>query len=69
MVRKALRKTWIQDSLLKVKTLNDTKGEAFDNRTVVIQGIPKYMRAETLLSTFFSDEAGAVVGVELPQEN
>lgn len=68
-VRQALRKTWVQDSLLKVKTQSDVKAEAYDNRTVVVQGIPKHMRAEVLLQQLFGEDAGAVVGVEMPQVN
>ena len=70
MVRKALRKTWIRDSLLKVKTIEDVKAEAFDNRTVILHGIPKHLRAEVILERFFGNEnTGAVVGIELPSEN
>ena len=36
MVRKQLRKTWVSDCLLKVKTPNDAKKEHFNNRTVLI---------------------------------
>ena len=49
MVRKALRKTWLHDALLKIKTSEDVKAEAFDNRTVILHGIPKHLRAETIL--------------------
>lgn len=49
MVRKALRKTWLHDALLKIKTSEDVKAEAFDNRTVILNGIPKHLRAETIL--------------------
>ena len=69
MVKTNLRKTWLHDSLLKIKTQEDVKGEAFDNRTVVVNGIPKHMRVEVVLEQFFAKDAGAVVGIELPQEN
>ena len=66
MVKKALFKTWLHDSLLKIKTHEDIKAEAFDNRTVILHGIPKYLRAEVILKQFFEENAGAVVGMELP---
>ena len=49
MVRKALRKTWLQDALLKIKTAEDVKAEVFDNRTIILHGIPKHLRSETIL--------------------
>ncbi len=68
MVRSGLRKTWIEDTLLKVRTAQDAKKESFDNRTVIVSGIPKHLRTEGILNYFVKD-AGAVVGVELPTEN
>ena len=35
---------------------------------MVLWGIPKYLRADTIVEHFGKD-AGAVVGIELPQEN
>ena len=63
-----MRKTWLHDSLLKVKTSDDAKAEAFDNRTILLNGLPKHLRAENILEYFGSD-AGAIVGLELPTEN
>jgi len=68
MVKSNLRKTWMHDSLLKIKTLDDAKREVFDNRTVILHGIPRHLRAETILE-HFAKNAGSVVGIELPQEN
>ena len=68
MVRSKLRQTWVQDSLLKVRTQADAKSESFDNRTVIINGIPKHLRAEAILE-YFTKDAGAVVGIELPTQN
>ena len=65
MVRSGLRKTWIHDSLLKVRTASDAKKESFDNRTIIVSGIPKHLRSEAILE-YFTKGAGAVVGIELP---
>ena len=75
MVHSSLRKTWLHDSLLKVKTRDDIKQETFGNRTIVIHGIPKYLNSENVLEYFCANinekdrSTGAVVGIELPQEN
>lgn len=50
-VRRALRKTWLDDRLLKVKTLKDRELESHDNRTMVLEKIPKNFTAEELLNT------------------
>ena len=68
LVKSALRNTWVHDKLLKVKTEEDAKKEVFDNRTVIITGIPKHLRADQVIHHFGKD-AGAIVGLELPQEN
>lgn len=68
MVKSALRKTWFKDALIKVKTNEDAKAESFDNRTVILHGIPRHLGATKILDTLFG-KAGAVVGVELPTEN
>ena len=65
MVKSNLRQTWLHDSLLKVRTNEDAKHEAYDNRTVIINGIPKHLRAEQVLA-HFGEKSGAVVGIELP---
>ena len=68
MVRSGLRKTWLHDCLIKAKTSEDAKAEAFDNRTVIINGLPRYLRAEQIIEYFGSGQ-GAVVGIELPMQN
>lgn len=68
MIKSNLRKTWLHDSLIKIRTKDDAKPEAYDNRTVIINGIPKHLSAEAIMK-YFAKEAGAIVGVELPQEN
>ena len=70
-----MKKTWLHDSLLKIKTRDDIKQESFGNRTVVIHGIPRHLTSENVLDYFCGDLkekeklVGAVVGIELPQEN
>ena len=68
LIKQSLRKTWIHDSLLKVKTSDDAKTEVFDNRTVVLSGLPRHLRAEQVIE-YFGKGAGAVVGLEIPAEN
>lgn len=67
MAKSALRKHWIGDSLLKVKTKEDAAREHFNNRTVLVREIPKYLRVEHVLS-LFGTRYGAVTNVELPTE-
>ena len=55
MVKSGVRKTWIKDSLLKVRTSQDLKSESFDNRTVIVSGIPKHLSSEKLLDYFARD--------------
>ena len=68
MVQSALKKTWVHDCLIKVKTADEAKAESFDNRTVIVAGIPKYLGCEAVVDRFARD-AGALVGLELPKEN
>jgi hypothetical protein len=41
-VRRGLRKQWLHDKLLKVKTLKDKKSESFKERTIIVQGFPSH---------------------------
>ena len=68
LVKSNLRKTWLHDSLLKIKTLDDVKAEAFDNRTIILNGLPKHLNTQGILD-YFGPKAGAIVGIEMPQEN
>jgi len=65
MVKSNLRKTWLHDSLLKIKTSEDAKSEAFDNRTVILNGLPRHLRVERIME-YFGKGAGAIVGIEMP---
>lgn len=68
LVKQNLKKVWIHDCLLKTKTVEDAKTEVFDNRTVIINGLPKHLRADQVIE-YFGKNAGAVVGLEMPQQN
>ena len=65
LVQKHLRKTWIGDSLVKVKLDTDANKESFDNRTIIIRNIPTNFNQRQILETFADENAGAVVGIEL----
>jgi len=63
-VKRGLRKTWMYDKLLKVKTLKDRQQETFKERTIIIQNLPSHISPEELsdnLSTF-----GAITSIEAP---
>ena len=51
-----------------MKTSEDAKKEHFNNRTIVINNIPKYMSTEKALD-HFGKNAGKIVGIELPRQN
>lgn len=52
---------------MKIKVTDDLKREHFNNRTIVVREIPRYLRIEHVLGIFGSKH-GAVVNVELPTE-
>ena len=64
MVRRALRKLWVEDRLLKVKTIKDQKEESHKERTIVAHGIQSHLDVEHLAAAFA--RFGAVTTVELP---
>ena len=63
-VRRGMRKHWIGDKLVKVKTLKDVKKEHFNERTVVVTGLPKHFKQIDLLNVFNS--MGAITSIEVP---
>jgi hypothetical protein len=63
-VRRGLRKHWIDDCLLKVKTLKDMKTEAFDDRTIVVNGVAAHADLVDLVNQF--GRFGAITHIELP---
>lgn len=69
MVQKNLRKIWIGDSPVKAKIDSDANKEMYDNRTILIRGIPNHFNSRHILETFGGENGGAVVGIELPTEN
>lgn len=68
MAKSALRKEWLEDCLVKVKVTEDVQREHFNNRTVLIREIPRYLRVEHLIS-LFGTKFGAVTNIELPTES
>ena len=68
MVSKQLRKKWVSDCILKVKTVNDVKKEHFNNRTIVIMNIPGHLGTDKAMEAFGKD-SGKIVGIELPKQN
>ena len=68
LVQKKLKKVWLGDCLLRVKTQSDAKREHFNNRTIIIQNIPKHLTSDRALEVF-GKEAGTIVGIELPRQN
>jgi len=64
MVRRALRKLWVEDRLLKVKTIKDQKEESHKERTIVAHGIQSHLDVQHLAAAFA--RFGAVTTVELP---
>jgi adenylate kinase family enzyme len=67
MAKQALRKEWIGDCLVKVKINDDAQRENFNNRTIIVREIPRYLRVEHVL-TLFGTKYGAVTNIELPTE-
>lgn len=51
-VRRALRKHWIDDCLLRVKTMQDYKQETFNERTIVVSGIVAHAGVVDLVDSF-----------------
>jgi hypothetical protein len=67
LVKSTLRNEWLGDCLLKVKVKDDVPQEHFDNRTVLVREIPRYLRIEHVVE-LFGAKYGAVTNVELPTE-
>lgn len=68
MSKSALRKEWLGDCLVKVKATEDIQREHFNNRTILVREIPRFLRIEHVLS-IFGVSYGAVTNVELPTEH
>mmetsp|Transcript_24320 Transcript_24320/g.37598 ORF Transcript_24320/g.37598 Transcript_24320/m.37598 type:complete len:149 (+) Transcript_24320:472-918(+) len=63
-VKRGLRKYWIQDKLLKIKTNKDKFTEEHKNRTLVVSGLQSHTTAEDLVNHF--GKYGAITLVEAP---
>lgn len=61
---KKLKKTWIDDKLIKVRTMKDKHIEHFDNRTVVMKDIPTNIKVRHVLEFFKT--FGVITNIEMP---
>ena len=61
-VRKGLRKQWIKDKLLKLRTIEDF--ESFNDRSIVVTNFPSHIKQVDLINAFQS--FGALISVEIP---
>ena len=64
-VRRALRKEWINDKLLKVRTIEDKNLETHGLRTVILQNIPLSVQPDEIARSL--SRFGAITEVELPK--
>ena len=64
-VRRALRKFWIHDKLLKFRTIEDKNSEDHGLRTIILQNIPRGVRTYELANAI--SKYGAITGIELPK--
>lgn len=64
LLKQRLKGQWIQDKQLKVATREDHYLETFDNRTVVVKGIPETYTNTELIELF--NDYGAIVRIEMP---
>jgi len=60
-----LNNVWLQDKLLKVRSLQHAQLERKDDRTVVVQKLPKYFSNYDLREYF--SQFGNVLSVDFPQ--
>jgi hypothetical protein len=54
---------------LKVRSNEDARAEQFDNRTVIIRGLPSHWTQSDILNSFTKLNSGCVIGLELPMQN
>ena len=54
---------------MKIKTSSDARQEIFDNRTVIIRGLPSHWNQKDVIESFAELNNGCFVGLELPMEN
>ena len=64
-VRRALRKEWVNDRLLKVRTLEDKLLENHGLRTIIIQNIPLSVQPIEIAKAM--SKFGAITNIECPK--
>ena len=63
-VRRKLREKWVDDRLMKVRTLKDKDTERHSDRTLVLKDIPAHITADELINKL--GQYGAITAIELP---
>jgi RNA recognition motif-containing protein len=63
-IAKKLKKTWIDDKLIKVRTMKDRHLEHYDNRTIVIKDLPTNAKSRHVIE--FMKTFGVITSVEMP---
>lgn len=66
-VRRGLRKEWVNDKLLKVRTLEDKNLETHGLRTIIIQNIPLSIQPIEIAKAM--SKFGAITHIECPKIN
>lgn len=63
-MQRVLGKKWMQDKLLRVRTLKDEKRESFDERTLILSNLKSFWRREDIVNAMH--KFGAITHIELP---
>lgn len=66
-MRRGLRKEWVNDKLLKVRTLEDKNLETHGLRTIIIQDIPLSVHPIEIAKGM--SKYGAITHIECPRVN
>ena len=67
VMKRALRKLWIDNRMLKMKTKADKFTEEFKNRTIIVTGFPNHVKDLELAEHF--SQFGAVTHLEVPSQD
>eukprot|EP00352_Strombidinopsis_acuminata_P000464 CAMPEP_0176348752 /NCGR_PEP_ID=MMETSP0126-20121128/8122_1 /TAXON_ID=141414 ORGANISM="Strombidinopsis acuminatum, Strain SPMC142" /NCGR_SAMPLE_ID=MMETSP0126 /ASSEMBLY_ACC=CAM_ASM_000229 /LENGTH=105 /DNA_ID=CAMNT_0017697743 /DNA_START=627 /DNA_END=944 /DNA_ORIENTATION=- len=62
-----MRHIWVGDKLIKLRYYKDAKKEHFNQRTIIIRGIPTSFQLNDIIELF--DKSGAISSVELPTKS
>lgn len=62
-----MRHVWVGDKLIKLRYYKDAKKEHFNQRTLVLRGIPTSFQASDIIELF--DDSGAIAAIELPTKS